>query len=50
MRTCDRIIALQDGRIVEDGTHRELLERPASLYGRLWRLQSDHGSEQGEAA
>ncbi|WP_407520891.1 type I secretion system permease/ATPase [Methylobacterium oryzisoli] len=50
VRTCDRIIALQDGRIVEDGTHRELLERPTSLYGRLWRMQSDHGSEQGEAA
>ncbi|SFV16943.1 ABC transporter, partial [Methylobacterium sp. 174MFSha1.1] len=50
VRICDRIIALQDGRIVEDGTHRELVERPASLYGRLWRLQSDHGTSQGEAA
>ena len=48
VRICDRIIALQDGRIVEDGTHRELLDRPTSLYGRLWKLQSE-GSE-GEAA
>ncbi|ACA18197.1 type I secretion system ATPase [Methylobacterium sp. 4-46] len=51
VRGCDRIIALQDGRIVEDGTHRDLVERPTSLYGRLWRMQSDHGSaEQGAAA
>ncbi|MFE1598267.1 type I secretion system permease/ATPase [Methylobacterium sp. ID0610] len=50
VRGCDRIIALQDGRIVEDGTHRELVDRPTSLYGRLWRMQSDHGSEQGAAA
>ncbi|MGY2051719.1 type I secretion system permease/ATPase [Methylobacterium sp. JK268] len=51
VRICDRIIALQDGRVVEDGTHRDLVERPASLYGRLWRMQSDHGSsEQGAAA
>ncbi|KMO35525.1 type I secretion system permease/ATPase [Methylobacterium aquaticum] len=50
VRICDRIIAMQEGRIVEDGTHRELVDRPTSLYGRLWRLQSDHGSAQGEAA
>jgi subfamily B ATP-binding cassette protein HlyB/CyaB len=42
VRTCDRIIAIQEGRIVEEGSHKELVARPASLYGRLWRLQSDH--------
>jgi ATP-binding cassette, subfamily B, bacterial HlyB/CyaB len=41
VRGCDRIIALQDGRIVEDGTHRELIDMPTSLYGRMWRIQSE---------
>ena len=41
VRNCDRIIAVQDGRIVEDGTHRELVELPTSLYGRMWRIQSE---------
>jgi subfamily B ATP-binding cassette protein HlyB/CyaB len=43
VRSCDRIIAIADGRIVEEGSHRDLLARPTSLYGRLWRMQSDGG-------
>ena len=50
VRGCDRIIGMQDGRIVEDGSHDDLLARPTSLYGRLWRLQSSHGSDQEVAA
>ncbi|TXM94259.1 type I secretion system permease/ATPase [Methylobacterium sp. WL116] len=50
VRGCDRIIAMQDGRIVEDGSHADLLAHPTSLYGRLWRLQSSHGSGQEVAA
>jgi len=34
----DRILVLHRGRIVESGSHRELLERDA-LYARLYRLQ-----------
>ncbi len=41
VRSCDRIIAVQEGQIVEDGSHQELLRLPSSVYGRLWRLQSD---------
>ncbi len=41
IRRCERLIGIQDGNIVEEGTHRELLARPSSLYAKLWRLQSD---------
>ncbi|MCG6206406.1 type I secretion system permease/ATPase [Rhodopseudomonas sp. HC1] len=40
VRICNRIVAIKDGRVVEDGTHEELLRRPEGFYARLWRLQS----------
>jgi subfamily B ATP-binding cassette protein HlyB/CyaB len=41
VRYSDRIIAISEGRIVEDGTHQELLARPDGLYAKLWGMQSD---------
>jgi ATP-binding cassette subfamily B multidrug efflux pump len=38
VRNADMILAIRDGRIVERGTHRELLER-GSLYADLYRRQ-----------
>ena len=35
----DRLIVMDEGRVVEEGTHRELLER-GGLYSRLWAHQS----------
>jgi ATP-binding cassette, subfamily B, bacterial HlyB/CyaB len=41
VRRCDRIIAVSGGVIVEDGRHKDLLAKPGSLYGKLWRMQSE---------
>ena len=35
----DRIISLENGNIVEDGTHEELLKNPESKYSQLWNIQ-----------
>jgi len=40
VRTCDRIIGIVDGRIVEAGTHDQLLANPRGLYSHLWGLQN----------
>jgi len=40
IRKMDRIIVLEAGKIIEDGTHETLLENPASLYKKLWSLQA----------
>jgi len=39
VRHCDRIIAIENGAIVEEGDHHSLLARSETLYARLWRLQ-----------
>lgn len=44
VRHCDRIIALDHGRIAEGGSHAELVARPDGLYAKLWQMQLDHGA------
>ena len=39
-RLADRILVMRDGRIVEDGTHRQLLER-RGLYHQMFTAQAD---------
>lgn len=41
VRHCNRIIGMVEGRVVEQGSHDELLKNPNGLYSRLWALQSD---------
>ena len=38
--SADRILVMDGGRIVEEGTHRELVDK-GGLYARLARLQFD---------
>jgi ATP-binding cassette subfamily B protein len=39
----DRIVVLEQGRLVEEGTHQELLANPHGVYSRFHRLQSAKG-------
>jgi subfamily B ATP-binding cassette protein HlyB/CyaB len=41
VRHCTRIVGMADGRIVEVGTHEELLREPDGLYANLWNLQTE---------
>lgn len=39
IRKMDRIIAMKDGQIVEEGSHAELANKENGLYKKLWDLQ-----------
>lgn len=36
----DRIIVVKDGKIAEQGTHSELLQKNGGLYDKLWKVQA----------
>ncbi len=36
---CDRILVLDNGKLVEEGTHEELVQKETGLYRRLYSLQ-----------
>lgn len=40
VKSCDKIIVVQDGRVVEEGSHTELLEREQGVYRSMWQRQS----------
>ena len=40
IREMDRIIVLQKGKIIEDGTHDDLINKEGGLYKKLWDLQA----------
>jgi ABC-type multidrug transport system fused ATPase/permease subunit len=40
LREMDRIIVLEKGKIIEDGTHTSLTKKRGGLYARLWKHQA----------
>jgi ATP-binding cassette subfamily B protein len=44
----DQILVMDHGRIIERGTHRELLDR-ASAYAQMWALQQQEEQQQKDA-
>ena len=36
---CDKILVIREGRVVEEGTHTDLLALPGSYYSQLWESQ-----------
>jgi ATP-binding cassette subfamily B protein len=40
IRKMDRIVVVEDGNILEQGSHEELLQTEKSLYKKLWNLQA----------
>ena len=47
-RFCDRILLLSDGRILEEGTHEELLSAGGE-YARLFSMQAEYYRDRGTA-
>ncbi|MBM2818218.1 MAG: transporter ATP-binding protein [Parcubacteria group bacterium] len=41
----DKIIVLDNGRIIEEGLHDELISKSGGIYKKLWELQTDHEIE-----
>ena len=40
IKNLDRVLVLEGGKIIEEGTHDELAAKDGSLYRKLWELQS----------
>ena len=36
----DRIVVVDQGKIIEQGTHKELLKMKEGVYNKLWTLQA----------
>jgi len=43
VRRVDRIVVIEQGKIVEDGTHDSLVKKKNGIYSYLWRLQTKQG-------
>ena len=48
-RFCDRIVFLENGRMVEEGTHEELMKK-GGAYANMFSVQAQYYREGEEAA
>lgn len=44
-RFCSRIVVFDNGAVIQEGTHEELLENPAGKYSELWNAQAQYYTE-----
>ncbi|KAG2432342.1 hypothetical protein HYH02_013060 [Chlamydomonas schloesseri] len=49
VRGCDRIVVLRGGRVVEEGSHDQLMERGGE-YAAMWNLQADQHDDEDAGA
>ena len=49
IKDCDNIFVLKDGKVIESGSHKELLERNG-IYTQMWKSQNqtEHTLQVGE--
>jgi subfamily B ATP-binding cassette protein HlyB/CyaB len=50
VRRAHRILVMDQGRIVEAGTHDALVQQAQGLYAHLWRMQDGHSLSEGKGA
>ncbi len=50
VREMDRIIVIEDGKIVEDDNHNELINKDMGIYKKLWNLQAGGFNKDVDAA
>lgn len=41
LRQMDRIVVIDQGKVIEEGTHDVLIQRKNGHYARLWALQTE---------
>lgn len=44
-RFCDRILVFDNGQLIQDGSHENLLENPDGKYSELWNAQAQYYAE-----
>ncbi|HOY47407.1 MAG TPA: ATP-binding cassette domain-containing protein, partial [Alphaproteobacteria bacterium] len=40
LRNMDRIVVIDQGKIVESGSHNSLIRKKGGIYAKLWKMQS----------
>ena len=48
VRAMDRIIVIEDGKIIEDDTHEQLINKDEGAYKKLWDLQAGGFTKSGD--